>query len=164
MTDTTQDTMRTRILDAIQSQFPQRDHPDAPDFEEQYGVSFSVVTRDPVGQVPIGKISVLGIYGGGMDRLEGSFPFVEARLPVTLEIHAAKEEGVELARTMERYLGVIERVLKADQSLGGLAFQIDVTGDMVDVDSPYGAQADGALYCSVRWSQQEADPRKGRSG
>jgi hypothetical protein len=53
-------------------------------------------------------------------------------------------------------------VLKENETLGGLASTIEVTGDSVSVDSPYGKQADGALYADVKFSQQVLDPTQGR--
>ena len=53
-------------------------------------------------------------------------------------------------------------MLKLNETLGGLASTIEVTGDNVDVDSPYDKQADGALYADVKFSQQVLDPTQGR--
>jgi hypothetical protein len=148
MTDETQDTMRTKVLDALTALFPQRDTVGADDFDAQFGVGFSLVTREPLGKLPTGKTSSLGVY--------------DITLPVVIEIHVAKEDGVDIAKTVERYLGVIERVVKMNEGLGGLTSTIEVTGDNVDVDSPYDKQADGALYMDVKFSQQVLDPTQGR--
>jgi hypothetical protein len=161
MTDETQDTMRTKVLDALTALFPQRDTVGADDFDAQFGVGFSLVTREPLGKLPTGKTSSLGVYAGQTDRAM-RFPIYDITLPVVIEIHVAKEDGVDIAKTVERYLGVIERVVKMNEGLGGLTSTIEVTGDNVDVDSPYDKQADGALYMDVKFSQQVLDPTQGR--
>jgi hypothetical protein len=162
ITNETQDTMRTKVQDALLALFPQRDKPESEPFNQEYGIpGFSLVTREPLGQLPTGKISSLGVYGGTTER-HPRFPFVDVALPVVIEIHLAKEDGVDMAKTVERYLGVIERAVKANETLGGLASTIEVTGDNVNIDSPYPKQADGALYMDVKFSQGTLDPRQGR--
>lgn len=156
------DTMRTKCLDALLSLFPQRDAAESEPFNQLWGVpGFSIVTRDPLGTLPTGKISSLGVYGSTTERHD-RFPFYDVVLPVVIEIHLAKEDGVEIARSVERYLGVIERVVKTNETLGGLASTIEITGDNVNIDSPYGKQADGALYMDLKFSQQVLDPTQGR--
>lgn len=161
MTDETQDTMRTKVLDALLALFPQRDTTEADAFFAAYGVHFSLTTREPLGQLPKGKESALGVYGGNSERAM-RHPFYDVSIPLVVEIHVGKETGVDIAKTVERYLGVIEKVLKLNETLGGLASTIEVTGDNVDVDSPYDKQADGALYADVKFSQQVLDPTQGR--
>lgn len=162
MTTSDQDTMRTKVLDALLALFPARGTPDFDAFEAEYGLGFSLVTREPLGELPKGKISSLGIYGGNGER-SPRFPHVEISIPVVVEVHISKEQGIGLAHTVERYLGVVERVIRAGRTLGGLVADIDVTGDSVDIDSPYAStQADGALYFTLKFFQQLDDPRQGR--
>lgn len=161
MTDTTQDTQRTKVLNAILALFPTRDTDASAGFEAQYGLAFSVTSREPLGNLPTGKTSSLGIYASMTDR-NPRFPHVEITLPVVIEIHVHKEQGVPLATSVERYLGVVERVVRENETLGGMIATIEVTGDNVDIDTPYEKQADGALYFSVKYFQQLNDPTRGR--
>lgn len=161
MTDETQDTMRTKVLDALTGLFPERSTEDGALFEEQYSLAFSLVTREPLGGLPKGKLSSLGMYGGTTERVT-RFPHYEVTLPVVCEVHIAKEPEVKIAKTVERYLGVVEQVIRNDRTLGGLVTDIEVTGENVDIDSPYPNQADGALYFTLRFFQQMDDPKQGR--
>lgn len=161
MTDPSLDTQRTKVLDALLACFPERGKPGADAFLDEYGVVFSLVSREALGKLPTGKVSAIGIYASTTER-KPQYPFVDVVLPVVLELHVAKEEGIPLAVTMERYLGVVERVVKANSKLGGLTADISVTGDNVDIDSPHDKQADGALYTDVLFSQRVDDPTQGR--
>lgn len=156
------DTQRTRVLDALEALFPQRDAADAADLEVDYGISFSVVSRDPLGQLPKGKLSAIGIYGSDTARSRNS-SWTSVTMPCVAELHLAREEGVPLAKSMERYLGAVEKRLRDNKTLGGLIADLEVTSDSVDVDSPYGPQVDGALYFTVKFFQNTEDPRKGRA-
>lgn len=161
MTDATQDTMRTKVLDALLALFPQRGTPEGDQFEATYGAGWSISTREALGGLPKGKVSSIGVYASQGERTP-RFPHVEITLPVVIEVHISKEDGVQIARSVERYMGIVERVLRANSTLSGLAATIEVTGDNVDIDSPYDNQADGALYFNVKFFQQLDDPRIGR--
>lgn len=161
MTDSTQNTMRTKVLDALLALFPTRETPEGETLEQEYGLALSVVTREPLGQLPKGKLSSLGMYGGTAERTP-RFPHAEVTLPVVCEVHISKEVDVALAHTVERYLGFVEAVLKKAGTLGGLIAMLEVTGDNVDIDSPHAGQADGALYFTVKFFQQLEDPKRGR--
>jgi hypothetical protein len=161
MTDASLDTMRTKVLDALTALFPERAEDASAEFETRYGVGFSLVTREPLGALPKGKLSTLGMYGGTTERAI-RFPHVEITMPVVCEVHLSKEPEAPIAKTVERYLGVVEQVLRASRTLGGLVTDIEVTGDNVDIDSPHPNQADGALYFTLRYFQQMDDPKRGR--
>lgn len=161
MTDETQNTQRTLVLDALLALFPERSTGEGEDFETLHGLGWSLSTREPLGQLPKGKVSSIGVYAGTSERAP-RFPHVEVTLPTVIEVHLAKETGIKMAVTVERYLGVVERVLRENSTLGGLTSTIEVTGDNVDIDSPYPNQADGALYFDVKFFQQLDDPRVGR--
>lgn len=161
MTDDTQDTMRTKVLDAQLALFPERGTEEGQVFEDTYGLGFSISTREPLGLLPKGKLSSLGIYGGQGERKQ-VYPHWDVVIPCVAEVHVSKEANEKLAKTVERYLGVVERALRANETLGGLVATIEVTGENVDIDSPYAGQADGALYFNVRFFQAMQDPRKGR--
>jgi len=162
MTTEEQDTMRTKVLDAMLALFPARSGEGGPDFESDYGLAFSLATREPLGALPKGKISSLGIYGGTAQRSDTD-PFVAVTMPCVAEVKITKEQGIAIARSTERYLGVVEKVLMANTKLGGLVFDISITSDMVEIDTPYDDQADGALYFDVKWHQRRDDPTKGRT-
>jgi hypothetical protein len=162
LTNDTMDTMRSKVLDALTNLFPQRDTDASNAFMAAYGVpGFSIVTREPLGSLPTGKINSLGVYGGTTEKAM-RFPFYDVNLPTVIEIHCTKEDNVAIAKTVERYLGIIEKVVKLNEGLGGLTSTIEITGDNVNIDSPYGQQADGALYMDVKFSQQVEDPTLGR--
>ena len=153
------DTVRTQVLDAIADKF--RTMQAAEPAEDPYGVEWSIVSRDPIKQLTKGKARALGVYGTDTQR-KGNFPFVTVTLGLVIEVHVAKVENKDMSRTVEEHIGVVERRLKEDGTLGGLVHDIIVTGDQVTVDGPYDNQAEGALFCMVRYSQQENDPRQGR--
>jgi hypothetical protein len=156
-----QDTMRTKVLDALAARFPQRGTPEGDDFETQYGVVFSLVTREPLGALPQGKWSSLGFYGATTERTV-LMPHYQVLMPVTAEVHVQKEPEIEIAKTAERYMGVVEQRLREDPSLGGIVARLEFRGDTVNIDSPYPNQADGALYFDMAYFQHMDIPTRGR--
>lgn len=153
------ETLRTQVLDAIAERL--RTMPADEDVNDPYGVSWSFVTRDPIGELSKGKLCAAGVYGLGTER-RPKHPFLITVLNVVVEVHAAKQQGTDMSTTVERLLGAAERRLKQDITLGGLVHDLNITGDQVSVDGSYPNQAEGALFIDVLYTQRDDDPRKGR--
>lgn len=156
------DSVRTQVLKALVQVFKTMDKNLPAD--DPYGWEFSVVSRDTLGALVKGKRAALGVYGGTATR-KSRYPFYDVSLEVVLEAHVAKQAGVDMTTTVETLLGVMERRLKENNEhdkLGGLILDIEINGDQVNVDGQHDNEADGALFVTVRYSQREDDPRKGR--
>ncbi len=156
--------IRTRVLDLIKDLFVTMDA--ALPVGDPYEVEWSIVTRDPIRQLTKGKVRALGVYAGESIRTE-KFPFLHVMLPVVIEVHAAKQSGVDMSRTIEDLLGVVERRLKEGmndgQPLRAYVHDLKITGEQVTVDGAYDNQAEGALFLTLTFSQREDDPRLGRT-
>lgn len=153
------ETIRTRVLDALKTLFEGMDP--AQPVGDPYGVQWSYVTRDPIGPLKKGKLNALGVYGLQTER-KPRHPLVIVKLSCVIEVHVAKQEGLDMSKAVERLIGVVERRLKEDITLGGLCHDLSISGDQVTVDGPYDNQAEGAVFFDVMYSQQEDDPREGR--
>lgn len=156
------DAMRSQVLDAILALFPQKGTPAAEQFLTDYGLEWSVTSRDALDQLPKGKKTALGVYGGTAARA-ATTSFQRVLLPCTLEVYFYSTDSGGKTKALERMLAVAETVLKANSTLGGLVVNIEVTGEQTNIDGPYDNQVDAALYFDVLYFHREDDPTIGRS-
>lgn len=155
------DTRRTQALEAIKASFVAM-AADAP-VGDPYGVAWSVVSRDPLAKIPAGKKNALGVYGGTSTRTSQTYGKT-VTMPVIIEIYTKVQSGRGKAEYLEYLLGVVERRLLEDQTMGGTIVDLNVTGEQVNIDSPYEDQVDAALFLEVKYMQSERDPRMNRGG
>ena len=156
--------VRSQTLDFIVESFTSMTPETLDPQGEAYGVDWGLVTKKPLGGLPKGKLRVMGVYAGESKRSDRIMPFDEVELPVILEVYAHKTDEFDgdLETQLTELLAVVERRLNEDTSLGGVAHDISVSGEMVDIEGEYDNHGSAALYLTVKYSQRRDDPRYGR--
>lgn len=129
---------------------------------DPYGYAWSVVTKDQLNDVPKGKNTALGVYAATSIKMDAYFPEKNVDLPIVIEVYANKVGPQPLDTLLTDLLVVVERRLNEDVTLGGLSYDIQVTGESVSVGSQYDNQGSAALYFTVKYNQNRYDPRFGR--
>lgn len=150
------DSIREQIVSALVSLFEgmQAGLP-APD---PYAITWDFVTREPPGAKIKGKKYVLGVFEPAEVKapLIGAF---DATMRVVLEFWTHGPLDREPSTHINLVLGQIQRRLREDRHLGGLAADVKEVGNEIDIDNIDDRQLRGAVLVDVRYKHAVNDPR-----
>jgi hypothetical protein len=153
-----ENSLRLDILLAMVDTFKAVVATDPPAFED-FNMEFSTVELGSLGDEDHKKRYSLGIVPL-RERYGDKFPFQERWLTVGFQFRVTVNRGDEKPGVMaERLLTVVERVVLANPTWGGLAIDTRLQSnenDMVD----YGDKSvQGALFAEVHYRHSHLDPR-----
>lgn len=126
---------------------------------DPYGWKPSLVTRERWDSLADKKKFAIGVY----DTREVKQPGVgrqECRLTVAIEFRVWIEGTQKPSEVMNEVLGVVQRRLGEDISLGGLAINSFETANEIDIDGTNDKQCQGVVFMTVLYRHSEKDPRK----
>jgi len=148
-------TVRRRVLEAIKAQL--EDLPNNPNGAD-YPLHFSVVEIGPLGKAETRKQYAVGIETGP-EKKNTRFPITDCRLPVTLTMRMTVNRGDEKsALEAEKLLGVAQKKILEDITLGGLAIDVRETGNEVFLELYEDRMVYVALYLEVLYRHNTKDP------
>lgn len=151
------DSIREQVCEHLETIFTAMDA--SLPVDDPYGVSFSKVEREEVGQLQPGKASALGIYDVAERKNHKFYPTTECYLTVLFEFHLHISTSSRPSKELNKYATAIERKLYEDQTLGGLSYDIIIQGTEYDIDGPYDKQVSGVLETVIRYRHKTGDPR-----
>lgn len=149
------DTFRETILETFALSL--RDVTGGQPVEDPYPLRFSEVVRGPLrltspkrltaGVVPVKETKALGTS------------FVTCRLEVSIDFRYRGQPGEEPAKFVETIIGMVQRRILSDRTLNGLAVDVDEGGNVVNMDDPEDASAEGSVFFIVAYRHDLDDPR-----
>lgn len=152
------ETVRNRILDNLkiqlgemQSGFPVLD---------PYTVTWSEITRENIEKLAKGKLYALGIYDTEETKSPRIYPITDCTLRVLVEFHVYVQSTKRGSSELNRVLGEIERKIREDRTLGGLAIETEFLGNEFDIDGPYDHEVMGVVTMNIKYRHHTDDPRR----
>lgn len=155
---TSTDTVKERALAALATALTAMQST-AP-VDDPYGVQFSEVYREPPKELTSGKIAVAVVMDQNEVKKEKSFPVVSCFLATFVEVHVFRQAGQNSSERVNAHLGAVERMLRADRTLGGKTYEISFTGTEVTTQGPYDSYAAGVLKLELEYRHHTDDPRR----
>ena len=144
---------------------------------DPYGMAFSVVTRGPLNKdQKLKKKYAISIYEGSeqiVDSARRISNVQECALPITFEFYCllSKNDNPDLDKSydspsveLNKILGVLQRRLREDHTLGCLAIDFYETDNYLDIDGPNDKSLSGSMTIVVRYRRHLDDPRKTKAG
>jgi hypothetical protein len=152
------DTVRETILKALETLMAsmQADFP----VDDPYTVTWSIISREDIGQLPKTKRYALAIYDTEEEKNPRTYPVTDCRLRVLLEFHVYLQKGEKASTELNRVLGEIERKVRSDRTLGDTCIETEFRGNEFSVDGPYEQQVSGVSYLSILYRHHTDDPRR----
>jgi hypothetical protein len=150
-------TIRDQIMDAIQETLATIST-SAP-VGDPYDQAFSAVVQGSPDNIVAGKKNVAAIYDGSEIKSYKSYPAVNCTLTVDVEVYAhvsANENGLKRIRGL---VGVVERRLGEDKTLGGLCHDVLVVAVDAEETGVYDTYAQGVVRLNVTYKHLTTDPR-----
>ena len=153
------DTVRERIVKHVVNLLVDMDKLEP--IEDPYGVQFSEVYRDPPAAMTVGKAAVGVVLDVTEQKTALNHPLIEVTMPLDIEVHLLRDKNVVAGETVNRYLGAIERVLRVDPTLGGLCWDVLITGnEKTPTEGPYEDYVSGVMRCTIKFRHHADDPRR----
>ena len=123
-----------------------------------YPIAFSTVERGPI-RIESPKRLVAGVVAMKEAKLPGGMNFTECRLQISVDFRLRAEGPDSAAVQVEVILGVVQRAVLSDRTLGGLVIDLDEHGNEVDLEDHEDASAEGSVYFLVKYRHNLDDPR-----
>lgn len=149
-------TIRETILESICLSL--RDVTGGAPVSDPYPLAFSDVVRGPL-RLTSPKRLLAGVVAMKENKSLGT-SFVTCRLEVSIDFRYRSQPGEVPASFVETIIGMVQRRILSDRTLNGLAVDVDETGNVVDLDDPEDASAEGAVFFIVEYRHDLDDPRK----
>lgn len=147
--------IRERIMQALKALFADQKKGIAP---ENYSFAWDSVNRFPIGDGEKKKPRSLAIIEGQEAKVPG-IGFQEPNLIVTLEWYITLAVRDEPATEANEVLTTLHRRLREDFTLGGLAINIQETGNIFFVDDANDRQIEGEMTVQIIYKHNQDDPR-----
>lgn len=132
---------------------------------DPYTEKVSAVYRDEPADADVkGKMCTMTIIEGPERKSELNDPTVNVSLTVVLEMHVMKQTNVPMATTLNRYLGMAERVIRKNRNLrqvDGNPLVIDTTVVMTDttLEGRFKQYGTCVMELLLRYRHTTDDPR-----
>lgn len=125
--------------------------------DDPYALGFSEVVRGPL-RLTSPKRLVAGVVPMKESKSEGT-SFVTCRLEVSIDFRYRGQPGEVPASFVETIIGMVQRRILSDRTLNGLVVDVDEAGNVVDLDDPEDASAEGSVFFVVEYRHDLDDPR-----
>jgi hypothetical protein len=127
---------------------------------DPYGVSFSAVYRDTVTDgLVTGKKAVATILDDTETKKDHNYGRTDCRLLVYIEMHVMRDTGQVSSTNINNYTGAVERMLRADRTLGNKIAEINFLGTEVTTQGPFTNYASGVMKVELIYRHHTDDPR-----
>lgn len=131
---------------------------------DPYPAQFDLVVQGSPENLYKGKANVAALYDGNEIKSYKSFPAVNCTLTVDIEVYAhvgANQNGLKRIREL---VGVVERKLGEDKTLGGLCHDVLVIAIDAEESGVYETYAQGVVRTSITYKHHTTDPRSAAYG
>lgn len=155
------DTVREKCLKALKARFTSinaEDEAAKASAADRYTIVWDKVTRSKLSDVDRRKPAVLGIYDTE-EQEDKKLNFIYCSLRVIVEFYIYAGVNEDQSEKLNLVLGEVQRRIREDITLGGLALDVVSTGSELDIDGQYDRQVQGALYLNIKYRYRENDPR-----
>jgi hypothetical protein len=125
--------------------------------EDDYTVTWNLITRKPVGRTEVGMGDAIGIF----DTRESKVPdmlFMRCHLTVVFEFYCSLQMGDDPATELNRMLLDVQRTLRRDIYCSGLTLNIVETKNELDIDGPGDSLVAGVVEVQVLYRHFVDDP------
>lgn len=157
----TDESRRTKILDAIKDRFETVTASSFEDNPDGYRYKYSQVSRSSYSNSPKGKNLSMYVHGGTENKFHKAHPKKHVNMSVVLEIYYLREKNIEPVRALEKLVAEAERRVMEDETFGNLAISCIIDNVMIETDGRFDNHSEAALVMTVLFSHHRADPRKG---
>ena len=127
---------------------------------EAYPYKFSGVVRQPLSEEATLTKRLLGAVFPGEEAKAYQLSFTSASLQVTVEFSFTMNAGdAPPATEVENLIAMVQKAILSDTTLNGLALDTAVVGVSVDLDATPEKVIEGAVFFTVDYRHDLADPR-----
>ena len=157
MSDFEDESIRTRILDAIKERFSSISVGAGPD---DYRYAYSKVTRSGLQNAPKGFNTAMTIYGGAEQKEHRTDPKRWVNMQIILEIFYLREKGKDPIKALEKLAQEAERRIMEDETWGGLATYTHILNVLPEVQGRFDNHSEVALILNTKFAHHMNDPRR----
>lgn len=126
--------------------------------EDEYTATWNTVTRAPVARSQMAQGNALGLYGVS-EHKDPDVGFMRCTLNVSIEFYLVLGLGDDPSTELNRALADLQRAMRSDPQMGGLAFNALETRNEFDVDGPDDSIVAGFVEFAVTYRHKVDDPR-----
>lgn len=126
--------------------------------EDEYTATWNTVTRAPVARSQMAQGNALGLYDVS-ERKDPDVGFMRCTLNVSIEFYLVLGLGDDPSTELNRALADLQRAMRSDPQMGGLAFNALETRNEFDVDGPDDSIVAGFVEFAVTYRHKVDDPR-----
>jgi hypothetical protein len=122
------------------------------------GTVWQKVLRSDLEDIDVTELPACAVDEGDEERLENMFPFVQKCTKIFIEFRFENKRGTDPYDKFNFYLGLLQKALFNDRTLGGYAYNIDEIGNSPRIVDRGDTRPGGVLMLEIYWKVRNTDP------